>query len=42
MIDLSEADLSGAIVTDKQLAEVKSLKGTIMPDRTKHDSPIYV
>jgi uncharacterized protein YjbI with pentapeptide repeats len=28
---------ASAIVTNKQLAKVKSLKGTIMPDGTKHD-----
>ena len=35
--DLSGADLSYAKVSEKQLASVKSLKGTIMPDGTKHE-----
>ncbi len=35
--DLSEADLSEAKVTTRQLNNAKSLKGTIMPDGTKHD-----
>jgi uncharacterized protein YjbI with pentapeptide repeats len=35
LADLRGADLSGAIVTNEQL-EAASLKGTIMPDGTKH------
>jgi hypothetical protein len=35
--DLSGAILVGAIVTNKQLAEAKSLAGATMPDGTKHD-----
>jgi uncharacterized protein YjbI with pentapeptide repeats/FixJ family two-component response regulator len=34
---LDRADLTGAHVTDEQLASAKSLKGAIMPDGTKHD-----
>ena len=36
-VDLAEANLEGAEVTAKQLAQVKSLKGATMPDGTKHD-----
>lgn len=35
--DLSGSDLKGAIVTEKQLAKVKSLKGATMPDGSKYD-----
>ena len=35
-VDLSKADLSGATVTPKQLDMAYSLKGTIMPDGSKH------
>lgn len=35
--DFSGADLTSSIVTSEQLATTKSLKGTIMPDGTKHD-----
>ena len=34
--DLSGANLKGATVTQEQLAQAKSLKGTIMPDGTIH------
>jgi uncharacterized protein YjbI with pentapeptide repeats len=34
--DLTEADLRGAIITDQQLAQCKSLKGATMPDGSKH------
>lgn len=34
--DLTEADLRGAIITDQQLAQCKSLKGATMPDGTQH------
>jgi len=34
--DLSGANLSGAKFTDEQLAEVRSLKGAIMPDGKQH------
>jgi len=34
--NLSNANLSKSHVTDKQLAKAKSLKGTIMPDGSKH------
>jgi len=34
--DLSAANLAGAIVTDEQLAQAKSLKGATMPDGTVH------
>ncbi len=33
---LSRADLSGAKITEEQLKEAKSLKGTIMPDGSRH------
>jgi hypothetical protein len=35
--DLSGADLTGAKISKEQLVTVKSLKGAIMPDGTKHD-----
>jgi uncharacterized protein YjbI with pentapeptide repeats len=35
--DLSGTDLRGAIVTDEQLAQAKSLKGATMPDGTVHE-----
>jgi len=35
--DLSGVDLTDANVTDEQLAICKSLKGTTMPDGSKHD-----
>ena len=34
---LDEANLNGAAVTAKQLAEAKSLRGATMPDGTKHE-----
>jgi len=34
---LTDGALSGAAVSNKQLATTKSLKGAIMPDGTKHD-----
>ena len=34
--DLTEADLTGAKVTQEQLKTVKSLKDAIMPDGSKH------
>ena len=36
--NLNGANLTGAIVTNEQLAVAKSLKGTTMPDGTKHPS----
>lgn len=35
--DLSNANFKGAIVTDNQLKQAKSLKGAIMPDGSKYD-----
>jgi uncharacterized protein YjbI with pentapeptide repeats len=35
--DLTNADLTGAEVTAEQLAEAASLKGTIMPDGSRHE-----
>ena len=35
--DLSEANLSAAIVTTKQLEKAKSLKGATMPDGSIHE-----
>jgi hypothetical protein len=34
--DLGRADLTNASVTDEQLSKAKSLRGTIMPDGSKH------
>ena len=34
--NLDRANLAGAKVTDEQLAQVYSLKGTTMPDGTVH------
>jgi uncharacterized protein YjbI with pentapeptide repeats len=36
-ISLEGANLSGANVTDEQLAQARSLKGATMPDGTKHE-----
>jgi uncharacterized protein YjbI with pentapeptide repeats len=36
-VDLSRANLNEAKISNEQIASVKSLKGAIMPDGTKHD-----
>jgi len=37
MVPLRGAELSGATVTDEQLARVGSLNGTILPDGSVHE-----
>ena len=37
LADLREANLSGAIVSNAQLAQTASLRGAIMPDGSRHE-----